>query len=109
MRSPNHFGVGFFKINCCFSSGRAAVTEKPETKKDDDGKEVIEQPKAEVINETNPLWKKDPKEITEDQYKEFYRKLYPMDGDPLFWIHLKIDHPFLVYYVNFQYLLVSSL
>ena len=53
-----------------------------------------DEPKAEIINETNPLWKQDPKEITEDQYKEFYRKLYPMDQDPLFWIHLKIDHPF---------------
>ena len=85
------------KKHCDFMPYEISVfdeNEKPETKKDDDGKEVIEQPKAEVINETNPLWKKDPKEITEDQYKEFYRKLYPMDGDPLFWIHLKIDHPF---------------
>ncbi|MGB0454625.1 MAG: molecular chaperone HtpG [Bacteriovoracaceae bacterium] len=47
-----------------------------------------------IINETNPLWRRDPKEITDDQYKELFRKLHPMDGDPLFWIHLNIDHPF---------------
>ena len=85
------------KKHCDFMPYQISVfdeNEKPVTKKDDDGKEVIEQPKAEVINETNPLWRQDPKEITEDQYKEFYRKLYPMDPDPLFWIHLKIDHPF---------------
>ncbi len=46
------------------------------------------------VNETEPLWKKDPKEITEEQYKEFYRSLFPMDSEPLFWLHLKVDHPF---------------
>ena len=67
--------------------------EKPETKKDEDGKEVIEQPKAEVINETHPLWKKDPKEITDEQYKDFYRKLYPMDQDPSFGSTSKLTTP----------------
>ena len=46
------------------------------------------------INETKPLWRKDPKTISDDEYKEFFRKLYPMDPEPLFWIHLKVDHPF---------------
>ncbi|MFP5491145.1 MAG: molecular chaperone HtpG [Bacteriovoracia bacterium] len=50
--------------------------------------------KAEVFNEKVPLWKKDPKDITDDQYKEFYRKLFPMDPEPLFWLHLNVDHPF---------------
>jgi molecular chaperone HtpG len=50
--------------------------------------------KAEVVNEKTPLWKKDPKDITDEQYKEFYRKLFPMDPEPLFWLHLNVDHPF---------------
>ena len=47
-----------------------------------------------VINDTQPLWKKDPTTLTDEDYKSFYRKQFPMDGDPLFWIHLKVDHPF---------------
>lgn len=47
-----------------------------------------------IINETQPIWKKDPKELTDDDYKAFYRKQFPTDGDPLFWIHLNVDHPF---------------
>lgn len=49
---------------------------------------------AEVVNEKTPLWKKDPKDITDEQYKEFYCKLFPMDPEPLFWLHLNVDHPF---------------
>lgn len=47
-----------------------------------------------LVNDTQPLWKKDPTTVTEAEYKEFYKKLFPMDGDPLFWIHLRVDHPF---------------
>ena len=46
------------------------------------------------VNDKNPLWTKASTEISEDEYKEFYRKLYPMSDDPLFWIHLNIDFPF---------------
>lgn len=47
-----------------------------------------------LVNDTNPIWKKDPASLKDEDYKEFYRKLYPMDSEPLFWIHLKVDHPF---------------
>jgi molecular chaperone HtpG len=47
-----------------------------------------------VVNDTNPLWKRDPKELSDDDYISFYRKQFPMDEAPLFWIHLKVDHPF---------------
>ena len=47
-----------------------------------------------LVNDTKPLWKKDPATITEIEYKDFYKKLFPMDAEPLFWIHLKVDHPF---------------
>ena len=59
---------------------------------DEDAAEVPAE--AMVINETTPIWKRDPKELTDDDYKGFYRKLFPMEGEPLFWIHLKVDHPF---------------
>jgi len=49
---------------------------------------------GEEVNDKNPLWTKSTSEISDDDYKEFYRKLYPMSQDPLFWIHLNIDFPF---------------
>lgn len=47
-----------------------------------------------VINDTAPLWTKTPSEITEEEYLNFYHKLYPMQDDPLFYIHLNVDYPF---------------
>ena len=49
---------------------------------------------GERINPTAPLWKKTPADITDEEYLEFFRELYPMAEDPLFWIHLNIDYPF---------------
>ncbi|MCX6988098.1 MAG: molecular chaperone HtpG [Chlamydiae bacterium] len=46
------------------------------------------------INKKDPLWLKAPSQCTEEEYLEFYRALYPMDPDPLFWIHLNVDYPF---------------
>ena len=50
--------------------------------------------KEEIINETTPLWKKDPTTLKDEDYKEFYRKMFPMEQEPLFWLHLNVDHPF---------------
>ncbi|MDT8432750.1 MAG: molecular chaperone HtpG [Bacteroidales bacterium] len=58
-----------------------------------DGKEV-ETEKDNIINDTNPLWTIPPAEVKEEQYKEFYRDLYPMSDEPLFNIHLNVDYPF---------------
>ena len=58
-----------------------------------DGK-YEETDKDKIINDTAPLWSKTPSEITPDEYMEFYRKLYPMQDDPLFYIHLNVDYPF---------------
>lgn len=49
---------------------------------------------GEEINDRNPLWTRSSSEITDEEYIEFYQKLYPMSGEPLFWIHLNIDYPF---------------
>ncbi|MGL4993359.1 MAG: molecular chaperone HtpG [Bacteroidales bacterium] len=46
------------------------------------------------INETHPAWTKKPSELTEEDYKNFYRDLYPGSEEPLFWIHLNVDYPF---------------
>lgn len=48
----------------------------------------------ELINETQPLWKKDPTTLSDEDYKTFYKKMFPMDPEPLFWLHLNVDHPF---------------
>ena len=46
------------------------------------------------ININEPLWQKRPQECTDEEYKHFYRTLYPFESDPLFWIHLNVDYPF---------------
>ncbi len=48
----------------------------------------------EKINETQPLGKKDPTTLTDQDYKDFYRKMFPTEPEPLFWLHLNVDHPF---------------
>lgn len=50
--------------------------------------------KDDIINDTEPLWTRKPTDVSEEQYKEFYHKLYPGNDDPLFFIHLNIDYPF---------------
>ena len=49
---------------------------------------------GETINNTTPIWTKLPADLTDDDYKTFYRELYPMGEEPLFWIHLNVDYPF---------------
>lgn len=57
------------------------------------GKQV-ETDEDNIINDTTPLWTKKPSELKDEDYKDFYRKLYPMSDEPLFWIHLNVDYPF---------------
>ncbi|GAA4323538.1 molecular chaperone HtpG [Flaviaesturariibacter amylovorans] len=47
-----------------------------------------------IINNTNPIWTKAPTELSDEDYLNFYRELYPLSDDPLFWIHLNVDYPF---------------
>ncbi|MBQ9308649.1 MAG: molecular chaperone HtpG, partial [Clostridia bacterium] len=55
---------------------------------------VIDLPKPEQINDTNPLWLRKPSDCTEEEYKAFYHKVFTDYEDPLFWIHLNVDYPF---------------
>ena len=59
----------------------------------EDKKEVKEEVDN-IINNPNPLWKKKPNDLTDEDYKKFYSELYPFSQPPLFWIHLNIDFPF---------------
>lgn len=47
-----------------------------------------------IINNTNPTWKKQPAELKDEDYRSFYNELYPFSQEPMFWIHLNIDYPF---------------
>ncbi|OSB11662.1 molecular chaperone HtpG [Paraclostridium bifermentans] len=62
----------------------------------DSSKEKDENSENEIkpLNDTYPLWLKSPKDCTDDEYKEFYRKVFNTFDEPLFWIHLNVDYPF---------------
>lgn len=69
----------------------ACKEEKP-AEDGDDKEEKKEEPKP--LNDTNPLWLKNPKDCTDEEYKDFYRKVFHDFNEPLFWIHLNMDYPF---------------
>ena len=78
------------KKYCSFLPVPVAFGKKKEWK---DGKQV-ETAEDNVINDTTPLWTRKPSELKDEDYKKFYRDLYPMSDEPLFWIHLNVDYPF---------------
>lgn len=69
---------------------------KVEGEKDKDGNDkYVEVEKPDIINNIDPLWKKAPADLTDEDYKKFYHELYPLNfEDPLFHIHLNVDYPF---------------
>ena len=75
---------------CKFMAVPVAFGKKTEWK---DGKNV-ETDEDNIINGTEPLWTKTPSTLKDEDYKSFYRTLYPMQDEPLFWIHLNVDFPF---------------
>lgn len=54
----------------------------------------VDTDKPNQINDTTPLWTRTPSQLKEEDYQKFYRQLYPMQDEPLFWIHLNVDYPF---------------
>jgi len=68
-------------------------TEYFDTGEGDDKKEESREV-PNIINETRPVWKKQPVDLRDEDYQAFYRQLYPMSPEPMFWIHLNIDYPF---------------
>ena len=75
---------------CKFMAVPVAFGKKTEWK---DGKNV-ETDEDNIINNAEPLWTKTPSTLKDEDYKKFYHTLYPMQDDPLFWIHLNVDFPF---------------
>ncbi|WP_337663863.1 molecular chaperone HtpG [Suilimivivens sp.] len=65
---------------------------KPEKEGDEEKIKIVKRP--ELLNDTNPLWMKNPSECTKEEYLEFYRKVFKDYKEPLFWIHLNMDYPF---------------
>lgn len=59
-----------------------------------DNRKKIEEDVPNIINDTHPLWKRKPGKLSDEDYLNFYKQLYPMSPDPMFWIHLNIDYPF---------------
>ncbi|MBP5646411.1 MAG: molecular chaperone HtpG [Bacteroidaceae bacterium] len=81
---------GLLKKYCRFLPVPIACGKKKEWK---DGKEV-ETDEDNIINNVEPLWTRTPSELKDEDYKGFYRELYPMQEEPMFWIHLNVDFPF---------------
>ena len=75
---------------CKFMPVPVAFGKKTEWK---DGKQV-DTDEDNIINSVEPLWTKAPSTLKDEDYKSFYRTLYPMQDEPLFWIHLNVDYPF---------------
>ena len=81
---------GLLQKYCKFLPIPVAFGKKTEWK---DGKQV-ETGEDNIINNVEPLWTKTPSTLKDEDYQKFYRTLYPMQDEPLFWIHLNVDYPF---------------
>ena len=81
---------GMLRKYCRFLPVPIACGKEQEWK---DGK-YVDTDKDYIVNDTDPLWMHKPADVKEEEYRDFYRKLYPGSDDPLFWIHLNIDYPF---------------
>lgn len=76
------------KKHCAFLPTEIYLIDETEEKKEENEEKKL------PLNDTNPLWMKNPKDCTEEEYKEFYKKVFNDYRDPLFWIHLNVDYPF---------------
>jgi molecular chaperone HtpG len=82
----------FLPIPIYFHEEKIVDEIKEGEEKKTDEVEVVEEVKP--INNTNPAWTRKPSELTDEDYKNFYKELYPFNEPPLFWIHLNVDYPF---------------
>lgn len=77
---------------CKFMAVPVAFGKKQEWSSDE--KKMVDTQDDNVINDVEPLWTKAPSTLKDEDYKSFYRTLYPMHDEPMFWIHLNVDYPF---------------
>ena len=79
--------------HCAFMPVEIYLSEVREPEKDGEGKDKP-LPEPQLVNDVHPLWMKKPQDVTEEEYKEFYRKVFRDYEEPLFWIHLNAEYPF---------------
>ncbi|MBR2244487.1 MAG: molecular chaperone HtpG [Prevotella sp.] len=77
---------------CKFMAVPVAFGKKQEWSSDE--KKMVDTAEDNIINHVEPLWTKAPSGLKDEDYKSFYRTLYPMSDEPMFWIHLNVDYPF---------------
>ena len=77
---------------CKFMAVPVAFGKKQEWSSDE--KKMVDTAEDNIINSVEPLWTKAPSALKDEDYKSFYRTLYPMSDEPMFWIHLNVDYPF---------------
>ena len=88
---------GYLAIPVYLKDLAAKPLPEDEEKKDGEEAKVEKEaklPEPVLINEVHPLWLKNPKDCTEEEYKNFYRKMFHEFEDPLFWVHLNVEYPF---------------
>ena len=83
---------GLLQKYCKFMAVPVAFGKKQEWSSDE--KKMVDTQEDNIINNVEPLWTKAPSTLKDEDYKSFYRTLYPMQDEPLFWIHLNVDYPF---------------
>ena len=83
---------GLLQKYCKFMAVPIAFGKKQEWSKEES--KMVDTAEDNIINNVEPLWTKTPSTLKEEDYKSFYRTLYPMSDEPLFWIHLNVDYPF---------------
>ncbi len=87
---------GLLKKYCSFLPFPIQMGTRTDIRYEGEGedKKKIEEEVPNIINDTDPLWKRKPGKLKDQDYLDFYKQLYPMSPDPMFWIHLNIDYPF---------------
>ena len=83
---------GLLNKYCKFMAVPVAFGKKQEWSSEE--KKMVDKDEDNIINSVEPLWTKAPSSLKDEDYKSFYRTLYPMSDEPLFWIHLNVDYPF---------------
>ena len=83
---------GLLQKYCKFMAVPVAFGKKQEWSSDE--KKMVDTEEDNIINNVEPLWTKSPSTLKDEDYKSFYQTLYPMQDEPLFWIHLNVDYPF---------------
>lgn len=84
----------FLPVNIYLDTIKEENSEEAKNQNEETKTEENEVKEPTPINDTHPLWLKSPKDCTDEEYKEFYRKVFKTFDEPLFWIHLNVDYPF---------------